>query len=101
MNKRFGDEPENPYDPLQAAISEGRVWGKGASGKYHRTPVTVFGFCMFGVIFMVAGLAVGFSPFHSENIGIMDDFAFKIFFGLMGVGVFLLGCILFLKAFKK
>lgn len=94
---------ENPYDPLEIAQREGKVFGLGLKGNYKRTKITVFGFILLGGIIFLTGILFIFQTFsvYLSSEKSATTFVSQYVLFLIGIGVTLLGGMIIFRVIKK
>ena len=93
-------EDSSPYDPVDVAKAEGKVFGAGASGQYKKTFVTRLGFIMLGIVLLGMGILSFFMALEMprEEWG---DYVVRFFMNIMGFGGFYLGFVFIKNALKR
>ena len=99
-NREISSKEEKDYI-LRLAKQEGKIFKKGASGKYQKTPLTRIGFILVGLPFLSCFLI---SYKMVESLRLAPNFGRGLLIGLSAIGMFafgLIGVVLLRHAIKK
>jgi len=96
------DENRNFFDPVHMAEERGKIFGKGVSGKFRKTPVTRFGFFLLGAMLLASGGAcacVCVELYGAELTSV--DIAMMVIFGSMAIGMIACGSFMIKNTFSR
>lgn len=89
----YSDEIGSPYDPMNVAKAEGRIFGVGVSGKYKKTKVVRLGFFLLGLSISCMGGVLSASTIviiFKDGVDLAERVAW-IVPGLVGLAALALG----------
>ncbi len=82
----------SPYDPLNVAKQEGKIFGVGLSGKYRKNFITRLGFLILGMLLFAQGLFLVTVTFFKDYAH--GSVIIYIWYAILSLAVLLLGIML-------